>query len=76
MANGWGGKREGAGRRPGAADGTERRMRSMRASDAEWEAIKLFAKYIKDNPDSMNEILVQMKNIQQIAYPSQISETK
>lgn len=51
-------------------------MRSMRASDAEWEAIKLFAKYIKDNPDSMNEILVQMKNIQQIAYPSQISETK
>ena len=61
MANGWGGKREGAGRRPGAADGTERRMRSMRASDAEWEAIKIFAKHIKDNPANVNEILDTLK---------------
>ena len=45
--NGWGGKREGAGRRPGAVDGTERKMRSLRASDGEWEAIKSFAKFIK-----------------------------
>lgn len=61
MANGWGGKREGAGRRPGAADGTERKMRSLRASDGEWDAIKIFAKYIKDNPDSISEILGKLK---------------
>lgn len=48
--NGWGGKREGAGRRPSAPDGTERRMRSLRASDDEWETIKAFAKILKDNP--------------------------
>ena len=40
MANGWGGKREGAGRRPQAIDGSERKMRSLRASDYEWEIIK------------------------------------
>ena len=61
MANGWGGKREGAGRRPGAADGTERKMRSLRASDGEWDAIKIFAKYIKDNPGSVSEILDKLK---------------
>ena len=49
--NGWGGAREGAGRRPAAADGTERRMRSLRASDGEWEVIKAFAKILKDNPE-------------------------
>jgi len=49
--NGWGGAREGAGRRPAAADGTERRMRSLRASDGEWEVIKAFAKVLKDNPE-------------------------
>ena len=61
MANSWGGKREGAGRRPGAADGTERKMRSLRASDGEWDAIKIFAKYIKDNPEKMPEILAALK---------------
>ncbi len=61
MANGWGGKREGAGRRPGAADGTERKMRSLRASDGEWDAIKIFAKYIKDNPGSVSGILDKLK---------------
>ncbi|MBO6203492.1 MAG: hypothetical protein J6O13_08160 [Selenomonas sp.] len=49
--NGWGGAREGAGRRPAAADGTERRMRSLRASDGEWEVIKAFAKVLKDDPE-------------------------
>lgn len=61
MTNGWGGKREGAGRRPEAADGTERKMRSLRASDGEWEAIKKFAKHIKDNPGKMPEILHNLK---------------
>ena len=49
--NGWGGRREGAGRRPSAPDGTERRMRSLRASDGEWETIKVFAKVLKENPE-------------------------
>ena len=48
--NGWGGKRAGAGRRPAAQDGTERKMRSLRASDEEWDTIKAFAKIIKDDP--------------------------
>ena len=48
---GWGGKRKGAGRRPQAADGTERKMRSTRASDGEWEIIKRFAKCLKDDPE-------------------------
>ena len=45
-----GGAREGAGRRPAAHDGTERKMRSTRASDAEWELIKKFATILKDHP--------------------------
>lgn len=47
----WGGKREGAGRRPAAKDGTERKMRSLRASDGEWETIKAFAAILKSNPE-------------------------
>ena len=54
---GWGGKREGAGRRPRAKDGTERKMRSMRASDGEWETIKKFAKMLKENPEKAEEII-------------------
>ena len=48
---------EGAGRRPHAKDGTERKMRSMRASDGEWEAIKKFAKILKENPEKAEEII-------------------
>lgn len=55
--NGWGGKREGAGRRPAAIDGTERRMRSLRASDEEWETIKAFAKILKDDPERAERML-------------------
>lgn len=55
--NGWGGKREGAGRRPAPRDGTERKMRSLRASDMEWEVIKAFAKRIKDHPEEMDKWL-------------------
>lgn len=47
--NGWGGKRAGAGRRSAAKDGTERKQRSLRASDAEWELIKKLAKLVKDD---------------------------
>lgn len=49
--NGWGGRRAGAGRRPSSPDGTERRMRSLRASDGEWETIKAFVKILKDDPE-------------------------
>lgn len=52
-----GGAREGAGRRPAAHDGTERKMRSTRASDAEWELIKKFATILKDNPEKAEKIL-------------------
>ena len=60
-ANGWGGKREGAGRRPKAHDGTERKMRSTRASDEEWELIKQFAQLLKDNPEKAREIIDTLK---------------
>ena len=62
MANGWCGKREGAGRRPQATDGSERKMRSLRASDYEWEIIKLCATIIKDNPEKAEKILSKLKS--------------
>ena len=62
MANGWGGKREGAGRRPQAIDSSERRMRSLRASDYEWEIIKLCAAIIKDNPEKAEKILSKLRS--------------
>ena len=62
MANGWGGKREGAGRRPQATDGSERKMRSLRASDYEWEIIKLCATIIKDDPEKAEKILSKLKS--------------
>ena len=55
---GWGGKRQGAGRRPAAADGTERKMRSLRASDGEWEMIRQFAKILKEDSERAAKILV------------------
>ena len=54
---GWGGRRKGAGRRPIAVDGTERKMRSMRASDREWEVIKKFARILKENPERAERIM-------------------
>ena len=53
----WGGKREGAGRRPTAPDGTARKMRSLRASDGEWETLKEFAKILKDDPARAERIM-------------------
>lgn len=58
--NTWGGKREGAGRRPKAHDGTERKMRSTRASDEEWELIKEFAQLLKDSPEKAKELLTKL----------------
>lgn len=52
MANKWGGKREGAGRKPAAVDGTTRKMRSIRASDMEWKYIHAYASLLKDKTDS------------------------
>lgn len=52
-----GGKREGAGRKLTAIDGMERKMRSLRASDAEWEMIKNFAKLVKDSPEQAAKLL-------------------
>lgn len=57
----WGGKREGAGRRPAAVDGTERKMRSTRASDEEWELIKSFAQFVKDNPNKAKDVIESIK---------------
>ena len=48
-----------AGRRPAAADVTERKMRSMRASDGEWEMIRQFAKILKDDPERAAKILAK-----------------
>lgn len=59
--SGWGGKREGAGRRPKAHDGTERKMRSTRASDEEWELIKEFAQLLKDSPEKAKTVLQALK---------------
>ena len=58
---GWGGKREGAGRRPKAYDGTERKMRFTRASDGEWELIKEFAQLLKDNPEKAKQLIHDLK---------------
>lgn len=46
-----GGAREGAGRKRTAPDGELRKMRSLRASDAEWELIKKFAAMVKGDID-------------------------
>ena len=43
-SNGWGGKREGAGR-PRVEE--LRKIRAMRATDTEWELIQRFAKLVK-----------------------------
>jgi hypothetical protein len=55
--SGRGGKREGAGRRRAAQDGTLRKARSVRASDGEWETIKEFAKILKDDPERAARIM-------------------
>lgn len=54
-SNNWGGKRPGAGRLPPAADGTPRKMRSLKASDAEWDAIKKYSASIKKGGTDMTQ---------------------
>lgn len=65
MANdrNWGGAREGAGRKITAEDGKVRKMRSTRASDAEWELIKEFATILKDNPEKAAKIIAELRNL-------------
>lgn len=65
MANdrNWGGVREGAGRKITAEDGKIRKMRSTRASDAEWKLIKEFAAILKDNPQKATKIMDELKNM-------------
>lgn len=46
-----GGAREGAGRKRTSTDGELRKMRSLRASEAEWELIKKFAAMVKGDID-------------------------
>ena len=41
----WGGKREGAGRKP--IDNQQRKQRQLRSSDEEWELIRAFDKILK-----------------------------
>lgn len=43
----WGGSRPGSGR-PKLPEGEKRTMRSMKATDAEWEKIKAYAKELKE----------------------------
>ena len=47
----WGGKRKGAGRKRTSDDGLLRKMRSLRASNSEWETIKAFAAILKHDPE-------------------------
>ena len=55
--NTWGGKREGAGRKATAPDGLPRKQRQLRASDDEWEKIRLFASTLKKNPELADRML-------------------
>ena len=43
--SGWGGKREGAGRKP--QNGEPKKLRSLRATEDEWLLIRRFAKIVK-----------------------------
>ncbi len=55
--NTWGGKRDGAGRKATAPDGLPRKQHQLRASDDEWEKIRLFASTLKKNPELADRML-------------------
>ena len=55
--NGWGGKREGAGRKATSPEGVPRKQHQLRASDSEWEKIRLFAKILKGDPERAERML-------------------
>ena len=55
-----GGARAGAGRPAGSTSATElRKNRTMRATEEEWELIKLFAKRLKKDKERAIELLEQ-----------------
>lgn len=53
----WGGKREGAGRKSTSPEGVPRKQHQLRASESEWEKIKLFANILKKNPELAEKML-------------------
>lgn len=55
MSEGWGGKRENAGR-PKNPEGV-RKQRQVRAYDDEWEMIKAFAKLVKEDKPKAAKLL-------------------
>lgn len=57
--NGWGGVREGAGRKAGWRKGfsEERKQRQVRAHEDEWEMIKEFVQIVKKDKERAQRIL-------------------
>ena len=56
-----GGKREGAGRKCDNPNGEKRKMRSLRATDEEWEKIQWFAQYMKHSKINAENIIDKIK---------------
>lgn len=54
--NNWGGVRPGAGR-PKKPEKDLRKMKSMRATDDEWELIKEFSKIVKKDPERAKRMM-------------------
>lgn len=54
-----GGAREGAGRKRTAPEGELRTMRSLRASNQEWEMIKAFAGIVKKEPEKAARMMTR-----------------
>lgn len=55
--NTWGGKRAGAGRKSTSPEGVPRKQHQLRASDSEWEKIRLFAGIVKKSPELADRML-------------------
>ena len=53
--NGWGGKREGAGRP--LVGGVPRKPRPIRATDEEWDVIKAFAEIARQDIDKARKLV-------------------
>lgn len=57
----WGGVRAGAGRKLTAPEGIPRKQHQLRASDSEWEKIRLFASIVKKSPELADKMLAMAK---------------
>ena len=55
--NTWGGARTGAGRKATSPEGVPRKQHQLRASDSEWEKIRLFASIVKKSPELADKML-------------------